>query len=266
MGLALLSDVHGNSVALDAVVQDIAARGGVDSYWVIGDLVALGHDSVGVLERLASLPNLVAVRGNTDRYTLSGTFPPVIDALMEQEGQPLTANLPTIITIARSYAWTCGAIVATGWLPWMQALPVEQRQVLPDGTRLLAVHAAAGHDDGDGIHPGLSEDQMRALIGDAAADLLCVGHTHFAMDVQIDQVRVLNLGSVSNPHAPDLRASYTLIDADPAGYQATHYRVDYDHDAVIAALERCGHPSATFLSAYHNLGKVGGRACCIGVR
>ena len=44
MRLALLSDVHGNPIALDAVLKDIAAQGGADRYWVLGDLVAIGYD------------------------------------------------------------------------------------------------------------------------------------------------------------------------------------------------------------------------------
>ena len=47
MRIAILSDIHGNSVALDAVLTDIATQGAVDAYWLLGDLVALGPDPVG---------------------------------------------------------------------------------------------------------------------------------------------------------------------------------------------------------------------------
>jgi len=43
MRLALLSDVHGNTIALDAVLADIEQNGGVDGYWVLGDLVAIAR-------------------------------------------------------------------------------------------------------------------------------------------------------------------------------------------------------------------------------
>ena len=76
MRVALLSDIHGNSIALDAVLSDIEQAGGVDEYWALGDLVALGHDPIGVVERLASLPGLSLVRGNTDRYVVTGDRPP----------------------------------------------------------------------------------------------------------------------------------------------------------------------------------------------
>lgn len=75
MRIALLSDIHGNSIALDAVLADIQTNGGVDEYWILGDLCAIGHDPVGVLERVAQLPNVRFVRGNTDRYTVTGALP-----------------------------------------------------------------------------------------------------------------------------------------------------------------------------------------------
>src|SRR5919109_4209325 len=76
MRIALLSDIHGNSIALEAVLTDIERHGGVDAYWVLGDIVALGHDPIGVLERLAGVPNTRYTRGNTDRYVVTGDRPP----------------------------------------------------------------------------------------------------------------------------------------------------------------------------------------------
>ena len=57
MRIALLSDIHGNPLALDAVLADIEAQGGVDTYWLLGDFSSLGYDPVGVLERVTKLPH-----------------------------------------------------------------------------------------------------------------------------------------------------------------------------------------------------------------
>jgi len=73
--IALLSDIHGNPIALDAVLEDIQQQGGADQYWILGDLAAIGHDPVGTLEKLARLPNATFVRGNTDRYLVTGERP-----------------------------------------------------------------------------------------------------------------------------------------------------------------------------------------------
>jgi hypothetical protein len=58
------------------------------------------------------------------------------------------------------------------------------------------------------------------------------------------------VGSVSNPWAPDLRACWTLLEADAQGHRIEQRRVPYDLDAVVAALRRAGHPTADALGAH----------------
>ena len=245
MRIALLSDVHGNPIALDAVLADVQAQGGVDTYWVLGDLAAIGYDPVGALERLAGLPNVRCARGNTDRYVVTGERPNPAFAAVESD----LRLLPLLVDVAQSFAWTQGAVAATGWLEWLAALPFEQRAVLPDGARLLGVHASPGSDE-RGVHPGLSDAELKSLFADCAADLVCVGHTHWPMELHVDSVHVVNLGSVSNPLPPDLRASYIILEADDAGYRLQQRRVDYDHQAVIAAAQQVRHPVAGYIARY----------------
>ena len=126
MNIALLSDIHGNSIALDAVLADIQAQGGVDGYWVLGDLVALGPDPVGVLERLTALPNVQFVRGNTDRYVVSSDRPPPTFA--DVAANP--SRLAVLVEIAGTFAWTQGALTTAGWLDWLKRLPLELRVLL----------------------------------------------------------------------------------------------------------------------------------------
>jgi predicted phosphodiesterase len=243
MHIALLSDIHGNLIALDAVLADIARLGGVDAYWLLGDLVALGPDPVGVLERLSSLPNAHCIRGNTDRYVVTGDRPPPSQSEVQRQPE----LLPVLAEISGTFAWTQGMITAAGWFEWMAKLPLELREVLPDGTRCLGVHAAPGLDDGPGIPPDIQDLDLQMLVADCEADLVCVGHTHWPLDRRANGRRVINLGSISNPLPPDLRASYVLIHADSAGYQVDHRRVAYDREAVVAELYRLGHPGARFI-------------------
>ncbi len=123
MRLAILSDVHGNPIALDAVLGDIEARGGVDGYLVLGDLVAQGYDPAAVLRRLAALPDARCVRGNTDRYVLTGdrARPAVAEA------QADSGVVPTLVAVAQGFAWTSGYLAATGWIDWLATLPLELR-------------------------------------------------------------------------------------------------------------------------------------------
>jgi predicted phosphodiesterase len=73
MRLAILSDIHGNPLALDAVLTDIQSQGKVDTYWVLGDFAALGYDPVTPLEKVTALPHASFTRGNTDRYVVAGS-------------------------------------------------------------------------------------------------------------------------------------------------------------------------------------------------
>jgi predicted phosphodiesterase len=245
--LALFADIHGNSIALDAVLEDIRALGGADEHWVLGDLAAIGHDPVGTLERLALLPNARFVRGNTDRYLVTGELPKPSLADVAQD----PALLPKLVEVSRSFGWTQGALSSNGWIQWLARLPVEQRATLPDGTRVLGIHAsAAGKDDGRGAHPGIGEAELASLMHNADADLVCVAHTHWPLDTAVNGIRVINLGSVSNSFKQDLRASYAIIEVNRSGYTVELRRVEYDRKAVIAAIRQSRHPAAEFIVQY----------------
>ena len=244
--VAILADIHGNPLALDAVLTDIQAQGGVDETWILGDLAALGHDPLGSLQRLAALPKARFIRGNTDRYLINGEHPgPALDKIL-QDPEALALKM----RLACSFAWTVGALATAGWLPWLRALPLEMRLILPDGTRVLAVHAAPGTDDGDGLRVRASDDELRIQLAGVEADLVLVGHTHIPFNRLVDGVRVVNPGSVSNPFPPDLRASYALLSCDSQGYSIEHRRADYDRLAVIEALKGLAHPSEAYLTRF----------------
>jgi len=243
--LGLLSDVHGNRHALDAVLAD-GREHGVDRWWALGDLVAIGPEPVAVLERLTNLPKVEITRGNTERYTLTTDRPPPHADDVATDPRLVDLN----VAVARSFAWTSGAVAATGWRGWLAGLPLEVRLVLPDETRVLGVHASPGRDDGDGITPHRPEDELAADLAAAEADLVCAGHTHQATDRQIGPVHAVNLGSVSNPVTDDLRAGYVIVHADNDGHRVEHRRVAYDQEAFLASLAASGHPEAEFIASF----------------
>ena len=244
--IAILADIHGNLIALDNVLRDIEVSGGVEEYWLLGDYAAIGPDPIGVLKRLAALKNTRFIRGNTDRYLFEDVQP--WPQLSDGEQDP--DLLALAFRIARSFAWTTGAVGATGWLPWLAELPLEMRLTLPDGTRVLAVHSSPGTDDGFGIHPNLTDDGLREHVTGVSADLVLVGHTHVPFDRTIDRMRVVNPGSISNPLPPDLRASYAILMADKTGYQIELNQVDFDKDAVTVAARKVNHPAAEYIALF----------------
>jgi putative phosphoesterase len=242
--IALFSDVHGNLIALDAVLDDIRQSGGVDEYWVVGDLAALGPQPVAVLDRLDSI-GAIATRGNTDRYLFTGQRPPpsIEDA---------RAN-PTLISIAveasGNFAWTQGCLDQAGAISKLEELPLDRRIVLADGTRLLAVHARPDNDDGPGLDSRTSDEELMRATSDAAADMIIVGHTHRAFDGTVDSVRVINLGSVSLPATSDRRACWVLLESNSSGHSVEHRRVPYDLAAVVQTIRGTHNPASDWLAA-----------------
>ncbi len=245
MRIALLSDIHGNDLALEAVLTDIEHQGGVDAYWILGDLVAIGHAPIRVLERLTALPNARFIRGNTDRYVCTGARP----SPSPEEVKTNLKLLPTLLQIEGDFAWTQGAITVTGWLDWLSQLPLEFREILPDGTRCLIVHAAPGTDDGQGIRAAMSESELEPIISNCDAELICIGHTHRPFSLRANGKSIVNPGSVGLSIGSDVRASYAVITADPTGYEVEQRRVSYDHLAVVEFVERLKHPAAEFITA-----------------
>jgi predicted phosphodiesterase len=220
--MAVLSDVHGNPIALDAVLADVERTGGADYYMVLGDLVASGFPPVSVLERLAVLPNARFARGNTDRYVVAGTWTSPLPTVADAQANP--DLVPALVTVAQGLAWTRGVLSAGAWIEWLGALPLELRMTLPDGTRVLGVHAAPGTDDGEGIEPDVTDRELRRLTAGCNAELVFVGHTHTCVDRSVDGVRAVNVGSVSNPRvgaSRDRRATYAAVESDPGGHQVT---------------------------------------------
>jgi predicted phosphodiesterase len=243
--LGVLSDIHGNCTAAEAVIADGSACG-VDRWWALGDLVAIGPDPVATLELLANMPNLVATRGNTERYVLTRDRPsPSVDDVVAEPDL-----LGLFASVEGSFAWTRGALSTGGWLDWLDALPLEVRAELDDGTRLLGVHAAPGRDDGEGITPHRPDDELRAELEGAEADIVFAGHTHQPTDRRVGVVRAVNGGSVSNPITDDLRPSYAIVHADRHGHRVEHRRVAYDREAFLRRVERSGHPEWEYISAF----------------
>lgn len=254
MRLALLSDIHGNRFALEAVLEDARSLG-ADAYWALGDLAALGPEPVAVLERLAGLENVTVIRGNTDRYLVTGEAPP--PSLEDARANPDLVD--RFARIAASFAWTRGYVTAAGWLGWLENLPLSASMTLPDGSRLLGVHASPRADDGEGIHADLSPKELAELVDGCGADIVCAGHTHEPLLCRVGELRVVNLGSVSNPLAPDLRASYVMIDASPSATTIEHRRVAYDHAAFIEAVRTSRHPDVEFILDFQRGKRVGRR-------
>lgn len=222
MKVAVISDIHGFSIALDRVLADIAAEPGVDHIIAAGDLAEGGPDPAGALARLreAGIPS---VQGNTDRDLAAGS----------------RSSAPA--------SWVTQQL-DTATIGWLADLPFQMRVPAPDGQSpvddLLVVHANPFDQDRP-ISPDASDREVRELIGDTRAAVIAFGHIHIAYRRTIDGIQLLDVSAVGNPKDEDLRSKWGLVTWDPDTAQwTTELRyVPYPLVETLDQMERSGMPN-----------------------
>ncbi|HEY74868.1 MAG TPA: metallophosphoesterase family protein [Thermoflexia bacterium] len=235
--VVLLADIHGNLPALEAVLADVEAHGPPDAYWVLGDLVAFCPWPAETLARLRTLPNVRSLRGNTDRYLVTGRRPaaPVRSAAD-------WARIPAWLRMREAnFCWTLERLSYDDYL-FLRDLPTRLEMAVPDYGPVLAVHATPFDDETNWL-PDTPDDDIRPHVEDLNAHLLLYGHTHRQMDRTVGDVRLVNPGSVGLPLDGDPRPAYARLEFAEGTCTATLHRVHYDREAVLAELERVNHPA-----------------------
>jgi putative phosphoesterase len=243
--LGVVADIHGNDVALRAALDD-AERFEVDRWWALGDLVLFGPRPVEVLELLDGLPGIGLLRGNTDRYVLTGEQP-APHATVSEAARSIDL-VERYAAMAAGIAWTRGVLDQGGLLDVLAGLPSQLRLQLPSGRNVLGVHASPGADDGPGIDTRIDDEQLRQLFAGSDAEIVIGGHTHTAADRVVDHIRALNPGSLGMSRTCGV-ANWLLLEDDGDSLAVTHRRVPYDVDAVVSDLHRRHHPNADFTSS-----------------
>jgi putative phosphoesterase len=228
MRLAVLSDVHGNLLALDACLADLESQGGADAIVVAGDLCLDGPKPKKVLQRLEEI-GAACVRGNTERY------------LSEE-----TAGLALSASETAQIAWTRRE-VGERWISWLKELPFAMR-IGDDENQLLIVHANPKSDD-EHIWPDADDATLERLVGDEEAPVIAFGHLHIPY-VRLWRGKLLvNVASAGLPKDGDPRASYAIFSERAGGWEAKHRRVPFDVKKVATQLADCGIPESAELIA-----------------
>jgi predicted phosphodiesterase len=228
--LALVSDVHGNCVALDAVLADIE-RLGVDSGICLGDVVQGGPQPADALDRVRELGWSV-ILGNADDFLLE---------VPEQSAEPVTESQLAV------RAWTLSQL-DDAHLALIRGFHATAERDLGDGARLLAFHGSPrSYDD------VLLPETEPGPAYEADADVLSGGHTHLQWTRRLGSALFVNPGSVGlayDRHQPpeDFRttpiAEYALLHAGAGGVAVEFRRVPFDLDRLLAAATANGRPYA----------------------
>jgi putative phosphoesterase len=243
--LGIIADIHGNDVALRAVLKD-ADPLGVDRWWALGDLVLFGPRPVEVLDLLHGLPGIGMLRGNTDRYVLTGEQPYPHATAADAAG---SADLVERYgAVAGGIGWARGVLDQAGLLDSLVGLPAQLRLRFPSGATVLGVHASPRADDDPGISPSIPDEQLRPLLAGCGADIVVGGHSHLATDRFVDGIRALNPGTVGMPRGCGA-ASWLLLDDDGDALAVSHRSAPFDIAAVVSDLRRRRHPNAAFVTA-----------------
>ena len=104
-------------------------------------------------------PGTGMLRGNTDRYVLTGEQPAPHATVADAAGS--TGLVERDAALAAGIAWTRGVLDQGGLLDVLISLPAQLRLRLPSGAAILGVHASPRADDGPGIDPGIADQQLR---------------------------------------------------------------------------------------------------------
>ena len=227
MRYALLSDVHANLPALDAVLADMKARGALDGVYHLGDLVGYAPWPNEVVARIQG-EGIPGVSGNYDSTVATG-----YRHCGCQYEHPRQAELSH-----ESFQWTLDH-TSDASKQYLGALPFR-----------LDIRPLGGHVSGPTIrlvHGNhalntvyVTEDRsddfltaMAAHLSARAGDVVCFGHTHKPWQRVVEGVHFVNTGSVGRPKDGDPRAGYVLLDiAADLTVGATFVRVAYDVEAA----------------------------------
>lgn len=202
--LALISDVHGNADALQAVISH-ARRGGVTAFLNAGD--SIGPPKPRETVEMIRGQDILSVSGNMDRALLRNTPGKKVKGKKVKDRQlKMTLELLDQDDIA-----------------WLRSLPEELRLDVC-GRTVLVTHASPGQ-EAEKLLPFTPESRMRFLARTAKADVIVTGHSHLPMVREIGGVLFINPGSVGRPR-DGAQACYALLDLP--SMEVVMARVTYD--------------------------------------
>lgn len=232
--IAVISDVHGYSLALQRVLSDISEQGPFDHLVIAGDLVEGGPDPDGSLRQIRALDATV-LQGNTDRDLANGFRDSKFSNWVQNQ-------------------------LSDEDLAWLRDLPFSTRIQAPGHTNdesfdVLVVHANPLNMD-RAIQPDADASELAKRIDDTKAAVIAFGHIHIAYIRHLDNMTLLDVSAVGNPKDHDLRSKWGSIEwnEELQSWDCQLHYVDYPVDETVALMQSCGMPNAkkhisTFLRA-----------------
>ncbi len=220
MRIALLSDIHGNAVAMEACLDDLAAQGGAERIVAAGDLCMDGPRPRRVLRRLREIGAAV-VRGNTDRMIALEDA----NAFDDEERESLQ--------------WQRGAL-GQDWVAWLGAAPTTL--AIGDGPDGLFICHATPERDDEHLWPDAPDAQLEHATAGLTQRTMAFGHLHLAYVRAWRDRMFVNVASAGLPKDGDPRAHYAILVQQAGGWSVRSRRVAFDVDKVERQLRKSGIP------------------------
>lgn len=241
----VLSDVHGNVVALEAVRKALRAEK-PDLVAIAGDLVLNGPDPAATIDLLQQMEQdgAAIVSGNTDiavaDFDYAAAFP------WMAEGVPETFQAAT--------EWAHDAL-GDDRIAWLRRLPSERRLRADDGTMILVCHASPGSQTA-GFDQALEASVVTERVSRTDARVIACGHTHLPEIRDLGWKLIVNDGSAGYVFDGDPTASWARIQIDDGEVTAEIRRTEYDALAVANAISARGLPGDVYRAATVRTGKL----------
>jgi putative phosphoesterase len=233
MRVAIISDIHGNLISLNAVLEDIEQQA-VDQIVCLGDVAATGPQPHEVVQRLRAL-NCPVIMGNTDEWLLHPTI--------TEDADPQTAG------IERIDLW-CAAQLTEGDREFLAGFPPTYTLALSDAIDVLCFHGSP-HSHSDILRATTPEDEVARMLDGFHATIMIGGHTHEVMIRRYRDMLLVNPGSVGLPYERDAAtnraynppwAEYAVIDGGEGRLAIELRRVAVDAEEIARMMRASGIP------------------------
>lgn len=226
MKIAVISDIHGNMEALEAVMKDIENEG-CEKIFALGDYAMAGPEPDTAI-------NWFMQRENDNKFTLiQGNTDLMIADYSEDVYQAVKEKAPTMAEALKNDFWLINPIQRN----FLRNLP-EQKELEIEGVKILLVHGSPRKNNED-ILPDLSMHKVEEIIAGTSADVILCGHTHIPCGFQTSKKQtVVNVGSVGRPFTPEPKSCYLKLTITNGKCLFEHRFVEYNKETASLKLRK----------------------------
>lgn len=228
MKIAVISDIHGNMQALEAVLSDIKKEN-CSKIFCLGDIAMAGPEPVKTIQKIIELQeseDFEIIQGNTDEM-IANCDNQMIHLL--EENNPIMAHALENDVF----------VIPEELKNFLRNLP-KQKELEIEGTKILLVHGSPRKNN-ENIFPDLKIEEVENMISGTDADIIFCGHTHMPCGYQTNTKQtVVNTGSVGRPFSEEPKSCYAVLEINNKEFSVKHNFVDYDYKTAAAILKERG--------------------------